>query len=372
MKTSTFIIICVLGFAIFSCKSESIDTLTVIPIEIQSDNLNIFEEKAYIKEIISTENSHPIGELSKSLYSDGKIFILDKAMDEILIFDNAGKYLSKISDKGNGPDEYIYIQNFYLSKSENTINVLSGDGKILSYNFNGENLKETGSDSGFEMVMDAEELPNGSIAFYGLGPSHNLYIKDTESNEGAYHISFIPDRDMSFSNKSFASVDTNTLFCFGMNDSIYQITTDNTILPKYYIDFGGNSIPSQLYLSNPDAVANLYEEKVLATKLDDLNQSNDYLTFSYMIFDPKNMMDVKTKYAVYEKKEGTVFNIPEETILFPTSDVIDENYFLSVIPPVQITTNTGNGKINKKLTQYIAENNISEEDNPLLVIWEIK
>ena len=95
----------------------------------------------------------PLETNSESLYgrffrvrtTDTRIFVQD--MQQILVFDANGKYLSKVDRVGHGPQEYITISHFWPYKDE--LYVVAGRSeKILVYSFSGQYLRSI--DVGFQ------------------------------------------------------------------------------------------------------------------------------------------------------------------------------------------------------------------------------
>ncbi|GHT13324.1 hypothetical protein FACS189426_18060 [Bacteroidia bacterium] len=71
-----------------------------------------------------------------------KFFILDKRHTSIYIFSKDGKFLSKINDQGNGPNEYVNISSFELDFRNNCI-ILSDSfsRRIFIYDESGNQQK---------------------------------------------------------------------------------------------------------------------------------------------------------------------------------------------------------------------------------------
>jgi hypothetical protein len=57
-----------------------------------------------------------IWEIKKIFFIDSGVYIFDGKQSQVLLFDNKGKFISKIGKKGRGPGEYIHIQDFTIDK----------------------------------------------------------------------------------------------------------------------------------------------------------------------------------------------------------------------------------------------------------------
>lgn len=80
----------------------------------------------------TTENSF-LGNIRRKVIStDDKIYIQN--LDEILCFDTYGKFLSKLQNRGRGPEEYTTITDFDISSDNKFLTLLSSSSsKLLIY-----------------------------------------------------------------------------------------------------------------------------------------------------------------------------------------------------------------------------------------------
>jgi hypothetical protein len=94
----------------------------------------IILEKLNIKEYSSIPNgkdnsfiylesipNSAINEVNKLLFCDEKLIILDKRQKTLLVFGEDGRFISKIDNIGNGPDEYLQINDFCVSENTKSI-----------------------------------------------------------------------------------------------------------------------------------------------------------------------------------------------------------------------------------------------------------
>lgn len=95
-----------------------------------------------------------------------RLFIKDK--NRLLVFDSNGKFISQISNIGDAPHEYLYIQGFYLDKKNKCVCIISyPDKKLLQYSYDGDfisyinNLPED-----ISCISSAMCLANDSLIVY--------------------------------------------------------------------------------------------------------------------------------------------------------------------------------------------------------------
>ena len=103
-KYYSLIILC---FYLISCSDK-----TEVKYELLVDLENISQPSIY--DFFSDINLIPlettaeslIKEITKVKYHKDKYYVLDCPLHRILVFDNVGKYLHKIDNRGEGPSEY--------------------------------------------------------------------------------------------------------------------------------------------------------------------------------------------------------------------------------------------------------------------------
>ncbi|MBD5332062.1 MAG: 6-bladed beta-propeller [Bacteroides sp.] len=93
---------------------------------------------------LETNEESVIGFARKVSFGDDKIFVYDGQGDQILIFDNDGKYLSKINRKDAGPHGYNKITDMTVDFDSQLVYImdLSFPRKLKAYDFDGYRQKE--------------------------------------------------------------------------------------------------------------------------------------------------------------------------------------------------------------------------------------
>ena len=102
----------------------------------------MFDSVTYIS--LETQSDNEIGQISRILYHYGKYIVTDMLTNRVFIFNEDGKYYSKIDAIGNGPEEYVQITDITIDKYNERIKVLDAmQGKIVSYDLEGYSVGET-------------------------------------------------------------------------------------------------------------------------------------------------------------------------------------------------------------------------------------
>ncbi len=356
---------------LFSCTGSQQDSNAIEPISVNvegNQSLEILND-AQIKQITALDNSHLIGTIPKAEIYEDNIYIFNKNADELACFDKSGNLKFKINSKGRGPKEYITIQNFYIDRIAQQVNIVSPDNRILKYNCSKGELQDVMPlNCNTMMVLDVMRTNNGELAVYTMGMQYNLEIFKAGADTSHKYIPFIESRDMGFSNKAFSNVDNCAVFAHGTSDYIYSIQGSG-VMPKYFIDFGSYGIDPELYTSNPAAVQGVYETRKVATKLDDLMETKEYLTFSYLLF-PTKSFNVKKQYVLYDKEKKSVANVAADTPLFPIVGY-SNGLFVSIVNVAAIEACKDFPHAIAELKEYIQKNNLNMESNPLVVYWKL-
>jgi hypothetical protein len=133
---------------------------------------------------LETTDSCLIGKITDMAISRSDIFLFDGQQQTVWRFGRDGKYLNKISGKGEGPGEYGYISQFEYDDRKNQIAVLSsGQKAILFYTPEGKYLKTVK----LEMRPDDFKIcPQGGFILSNSGldePEAGIYHVD-ESGQG--------------------------------------------------------------------------------------------------------------------------------------------------------------------------------------------
>lgn len=318
-----------------------------ISVDTSADGWETVAKRARIKKTIHLSDSVLLGNISKLLCHNGNIYLLDKSSRSILCYNGEGELQFRICTVGRGPGEYTGISNFYLSGRKNRLYIIAPEKKLLEYSaITGELLSSRPIDAKTIMFTDGAQLEGGETALGIVGPQHNLAICAADTIK--YHIPFNMARDFSFMEKAFAQQGSQVLFIHGMSNNIYSVEPDSAYV-KYVVDFKGYEIPDKDYLEkSPAEIQEIHNSRTVATRVDNLTDSPQYLSFSYWLMHPNK--EQETRYVLFNKRTGESVNIHNGN-LFPIRDVCGELF-------VSLMENTGE----------TAQDN---GENPVVVMWKL-
>ena len=101
------------------------------------DIQSLFRDR-YILALEETEKSR-IGIVAKVAIDDSLLFILDNRLAmRTFVFDiNTGRFINSIGRTGNGPGEYVDVNDLSLNPVDSTVSLLCGRNRICVYGYDG-------------------------------------------------------------------------------------------------------------------------------------------------------------------------------------------------------------------------------------------
>lgn len=157
---------------ITSCVKTDDDNLKVIyPINLNRplsvDITELIDSITYVP--LQTLPSCTLGYIQGLTYTN-HCFVI-KADNRLYTFSSDGRFISEISNRGNGPNEYVNIDTYFIDNTNKIIGILCGiDNKILYYNYEGTYEYTIHiADNDAYGIDKIEVLPDGSLlAHYNL------------------------------------------------------------------------------------------------------------------------------------------------------------------------------------------------------------
>ena len=202
MKIKTInICILVLLITLNGCRKEK-NNGVYVNID-QRNNVSMSDIFSKIEIIrLETTDKSLIKQISKIIVYANNYFIFDSSKSEILVFNANGSFLYKISNRGNGPDQYINISDFDIDFINKKLSLLSSvDRSMHDYNINGFFLKRyklpniTGAYKSFRYLNNDTIVYwtfdyDNRIKFYSL--LRNEIISETFPEQDIFLNKFLP------------------------------------------------------------------------------------------------------------------------------------------------------------------------------------
>jgi hypothetical protein len=144
-------------------KEEGVTTIDVVNAKNYDGTLDPLIEDIYFLELEASEDAL-FTQVSKVLFVEEKMFILDIMSEKVLAFDNDGKFLFTVSKKGLGPGEYQGVSSIAYDYDKNQL-ILAASGKLLWFDAFGKFIREEKSDIR-NYIGDMAYVGNSQFAVY--------------------------------------------------------------------------------------------------------------------------------------------------------------------------------------------------------------
>lgn len=334
---------------------------------------SIISDIRFIK--LESKENNLVGNVDKMLIHDDKIIVVDRYNSKsIHVFNEMGKHISRISNVGNGPHEYLTITDVDITPSGLIAIKDNYKDVILFFNTDGsfekkEEIMEGGLDIAFiDDHIIAHELIKGfnSDTFKGA----SLCI--SSNNKIASLFGKSHNESDAFNHKK-----TNTLFSYNnivyytpsWENYIYEIT-DNNIKAKYYIDLKDDVL--DYTFSTNEEFYQLVEQHNLFNG--SFIEMENYTWLNY--FTPNR----KEPPVIYSHKEKIAYRIspdfsnPLLNYLQKPTALYNDNTVAEIVSALRVYTNqftinsiSGHSKITDSL-----HNGLTMDDNPIIFLFTFK
>lgn len=298
IKTTFFCLI----LCLFSChqkqetrieKDYAVEEITINPDEkVVYTDCSFLIDTTYIECIpLETNDECLIAEAFRINLRDNKIFVFDRQSAAVFIFNRDGSYHAKVQNIGNGPGEYPPIVNDMVITDKYVAVLVPNIKKIMFYDFDGHYVKDISIDNRWAFSLftfDDEKFYLVNAFDGGTGEKFNFFTVNADGDNE----SFLPfdkrdgkvrrgwgiERYHSIFKKEHAYVLIPSI------DTIYQVTPDKDIIPKYSIHITKNQLPKE----DREGPQDIAIRKSITTKsilgLQGILESERYLFLDFMNF----------------------------------------------------------------------------------------
>ena len=243
------------SFFIVSCRSKNeadrqmlkgCDRLQRVDNLYTTIDLEHAEERAYddfidsIHYIPLGDECGVIGNILNIITYKGRFYIQEDHFDRVFIYDESGKCLKKIDNKGRGPSEYLRVESIDINTEKEELILVDGmSDKLFFYDLDGnfKYLRRLGRiqasnslwlhDSTFLHLMSpGQNVGSEELHGYAL-----LLSKGGQPFYRGYR--YIPFQDGCRGGGVILKGCNSVYYYPVYSDTIYQIATDSTYIPKY-------------------------------------------------------------------------------------------------------------------------------------------
>jgi len=391
----TLIIACI---CFYSCNSKNKRTTENETLGQEVINVYLNEERItdigrYYKYhsfvVLETTDESVIKNVNKIHFSEDKIIILDINQSTVFLFDLKGKYLSKINKLGQGPDEYLKVNDMYFDNTSNHIFLYDGlAGKVLEYDLNGKIITQNNITKGHEFTKikgSGEWLVyrgNGFSDYTSNKSYNNLYIYTKNFDLIKEEIPFnkhLLGRIHSYGliNNVFSFYDKDTYFLPLLSDVIYKYNyKDQKIEFCYKINFNGYkdiSLNENMDEKKVELMLNKIKSGDIPGYINNFYKDGNIVSFNFYHKNKKGYLicfyDENTK-----KSEVCDFLFDENGLFFtPASYSSDRetNLILSIVNGALFDISKNKNKDNPVIKGISDKIENGNDANPVLIFYEL-
>ena len=311
---------------------------------------------------------HLAGSRPELKLDESYIFIQDYQQQVVFRFDKDGKFLNRIGSRGRGPMEYISIEDFEINPVDSEIEILSQQGKMVRYNYDGTFESSHNYDKNATSFINTGNNYWFFLSAWQIGDERLIKI----SKDGIISKKFLPNKmnwiPISL-DRNFSKCGDTFTFKEMYYQSVYQITEDGPV-EKTIIDFGIYQIPEQSYSKEFDMAMEELNTNGWIT-IDKYLENDQYIYLFFWLWksDEKDtnfhwLINKKTKNSVLQHftTENPLYEMMQEAKLLTSNNKL---IFLADAQMLKTCTDTFfNTSTNFK-------SSLSEDDNPVIISLQI-
>lgn len=311
-----------------------------------------------------------IGEIDKLEMDDSHIVILDKRMRTVWLFGIDGKFIRKIGRLGNGPKEYVSLDDMCFDKENGTVWIWDRIKQVmLEYDLADDFLKEVAT--GFSSNVFAK-TKDGFWLYYSYlkNPDNNSLILVNEEMDHLMKGFFATKETFPVSLSSgFTSWAGKEYFYFPLSNVLYSL--DGTEARPYIeFDFGERTLPySKIVNMSPEEYETLIDSGSYLGGLKNVQLSSKYCFFQFS-------STVQNKYvtAYYGVLDLETLKVEVFSYLNGSDLLVDFSSLLCVTANDELVYPICPSKHNPiyfdELRTLVPE--VTEDSNPVLVLYKLK
>ncbi|GGK07795.1 MULTISPECIES: 6-bladed beta-propeller [Parabacteroides] len=396
-----------IGFLCFGCQeirmknrpfpTVSLDSITVIPVE--EDKFEIIKVTNNIKEPVPSseliEEFHyvPLETTDESLFAyctnigfyDNKIYAFDRlGTEKLYIFDNKGKFLKALGEKGGAPFEFYLPKAFAIDTKQQQIVIYDNQKrKWMKFSLDGNYIAS--HDVPFRIGRNFQILPNGE------------YVTATDKGDRNNHLGQYSEYKILYTDslghlKKAACTYSETVHSSLGYDPLSR-KRDEILYTPMYLNEVYTVTDTALYMRYKFDYSDFtpFEKNKMGTfeSYDDFN--NYLLAHTYLFIYAENDTHIlfvtcdkqdRRFVSFYDKRSKKTVNTAgfyydtDFSMEFSSGIYSYNDYFVALVPP---TTLKGLKQHIDEITHYSAKEenmrlfeNIKEDDNLVLVFFKIK
>lgn len=371
------VVVVILVEFFISCTNVNEPEFPVLSVDVSKMNppsvFDIFE-KIEIIPLETTNNSLIGGQADNIDFFDNHYYVLDGRTDSFYCFDEHGRFVRKIGNKGAGPEEYFLATNFAINKSNHVVELLNPFGIIYTYELSGKFVSKTQLP---DLVPNYQEimLLNDSIRILRSSTHNNenqLYAYSNQSNTIVN--SFYKENPAinGFNLLSFYHYNNGIYFYKPLKSAVFKIDQHGFEV-AYSWDFGALN-PEKAELDSDitsERIAEMYMNAQIKGIYNIQYQNDDYYYTLFRRYVNQDLVNINVLYDKRTNRKIVFDNFKEGLRFFPifwcdnyvlaTSSLFRERNVGKTVDPMVLDEANSN-----------ILNTIEEDDNPFILKYYFK
>ncbi|WP_339699086.1 6-bladed beta-propeller [uncultured Roseivirga sp.] len=357
--------------------SEGIEVISIADIKV-SKLSDVIDNISYTA--LKDHPEHRAYRIDKVLIEDGLIYIFDYYSGRSLsVYDLKGNFQFAITKPGQGPNQYLSIQDFLVDKSK--VEVLDARGKLVFYDnqgiferseklpFSAQAFLKRGNDYQFQ----TGKIPN-ELGRNGKSCEVVQYNLETKKSDCLLEIHNGKDPHSFRERNILKNTASKTYYGTYFNDTIYE-KQDNSFVPEVILDFSPDALPPEMFEHNSpydDYIGYLNKNKDKAYHTPSLQGNANFLITQFsksnshhLIYDIKNGSKIVLKTTAKNDVDGGLplywahtINDRDIIMIFDSENVLAKAYKLQ----------QEKSKFNQKEQAFLNFTNAFNPEDPLVMI----
>lgn len=324
--------------------------------------IDLVDSVKYIS--LETNADCPIGRIDKILFADSVIVVEDMSTaNAVYLFDLDGKFVSRVSGPGNGPHEYLSLEqsNVTLSYDRSMVAIQDRNHeRTLWYDLGGNYLRTTQLErrlSGVEYISGNRYLHETDFRTDGVPP---VFVMTDSVGEGMYAMENVGYENASFIVSATLGIQGSKIIGLHLrSNSIYEFDSD-----------GPNAVCT-IRLLPDDIIYHKYKtlNRYLNASLEIPNLNGNVLVLDNSICFNVSVPH-KNNFYIFSRISHKLYHIRNEydnihsMIFRQYITCLDNNWLVCSAEPSEIQT--------VEEWQKFLGRPVSTDDNPILVLYHLK
>lgn len=338
-------------------------------------------DSAYLKPraeiFLETNDDALVSDVQRVLMDDSLIFIFDRSLAKISIFDIQGRHLRNVQNIGRGPNEYQQVVDIFLDREAKQLVLLCDRPyKLQYYDYSGRLLRQVPTK---RLYLEGATTNDDLIYLRSYEPLNDevqrfhIHILDKDGEIKARHLS-IDNHSVSINIFPMWADFLNggqamTYFTRRFDNAIYQIDGIE-VLMKYLIDFKEYNLPKALFSKKSDDILTGLQSQEYVYAIYSVVETDLYLLFQTnlgLFFLDKEEKDLQGFKTIGNVK----FNCPLSNYFVVDSD---GGKIIFLEDAARIIAVAGEmKKIGLEGTRlYNLADRLQATDNPVLFLYDLK